>query len=646
MSALGGLYCYNDKQLDRRVLVSLGVSLTRLGPDGGREVYAETVGFTFRAFHTNRESRLEDQPYVTHDGLIVAWDGRLDNREDLFAILRNDLRSNYSVTTDVQIIAEAYRRWGNDFSSKLVGDFAFALWDPASCLLLLARDPVGVKPLYYHANRHCVLWASDLTALMEIAGAEKVDVDEDYVAGFLSFGKDPGRTPFTNFKAVRPGHVVFINREGILRERRFWRLDPDAEIRMSHDKDYEERFLELFEEAVRCRLRSDKTVVAELSGGLDSSSIVCVADRLLKKGNVQTPNLETVSYISDECASSDERKFIHYVEEHVKRQSNYIRQEDFPFLTPLPDPTHISTINPFLTNFGYQIALKELMQANDARVRLSGVGGDELLHSVNDPTPELSDLLASLKLVSLCRRLKLWDKLLREPYGRLFWNKALLPILPLRFRAAFKDRRRLHVPEWMNKDFVSRTRLRERNVATPDVFGFRRPTGRDQSIGFLSVVNVLSLGHHAEVCEHDVSYPYLHRPLVEFLCAIPFEQLLRPGESRSLMRRSLSGILPPGILRRKGKGDPREIVSVEFERQWPRYSHFFNDPLVARYGFVELEPVKEALDRARHGFVAEASRLVSIITLEFWLRLVEERKRVSARTCAEESTFDEPVLVG
>jgi len=107
--------------------------------------------------------------------------------------------------------------------------------------------------------------------------------------------------------------------------------------------------------------------------------------------------------------------------------------------------------------------------------------------------------------------------------------------------------------------------------------------------------------------------------------------LLRPGESRSLMRRSLLGMLPARTLTRKGKGDPREIVSVQFSRQWPRYSELFDEPLVARYGFVELEPIREAFNRARHGFVAETSRLVSILTLEVWLRIIEERNRPSQR---------------
>jgi asparagine synthase (glutamine-hydrolysing) len=350
-----------------------------------------------------------------------------------------------------------------------------------------------------------------------------------------------------------------------------------------------------------------------------------------------------ISHIADECATSDERRFIHYVEEQVQRRSNYLRQDDYPFLTPMSDTSRISTINPYLTNAGYLNGLRPLMREKGARIRLSGVGGDELLHSVNDPMPELSELLVNGKFLSLFRRLKVWGTVLREPYGRLLWRKAVLPSLPLRLQGRLNNAKHLQVPDWMNRDFVARTNLRERVVSTPDIYGFRSPIGRDQSTGFLSVANSISLGHFPEAFDHEMSYPFLHRPLVEFLCAIPFEQLLRPGESRSLMRRSLKGVLPETILRRKGKGNPREIVGVMFERQWPRWRHLFDDPLVARYGFVELAGMREAIDRVRHGFVTEARPVISMLTLEVWLRIIEERT-TSARRKSLKDTFKRDVV--
>jgi asparagine synthase (glutamine-hydrolysing) len=626
MSALGGIYSFAGGFIDTGKLASLGEALSVRGPDGGREVVSGHIGFSYRALHTNRESRLEDQPFVCRAGHILVWDGRLDNRKELSDQIGLSRHAQQGCVTDVEIVMAAYLKWGENFLPNLIGDFALTLWDPILRKLLLARDPVGVRSLYYRCDRERFDWSSDLTALMSLSPAES-DIDEDYIAGFLSFSKDTARTPFVKYKAVRPGHVVAVDHSGFVRERMFWKLNPDAEIRFPRDSHYEERFRELFEAAVGSRLRSDSPVMAELSGGLDSSSIVCAADRLIRSGAVEAPRLELISHVSDECATSDERRFIHCVEEHVQLTSNYLRQDDYPFLTPLADTSRISTINPYLTNAGYLNGMKVLMRDKGTRIRLSGVGGDELLHSVNDPTPELSELLVNWKFLSLFRRLKVWGPLLREPYGNLFWSKAVLPSLPLRVQALIKSEKRLYVPAWMDQDFVARTRLRERVVSTPDIYGFRNPTGRDQSTGFLSVANTISLGHYPEAFDHEMSYPFLHRPLVEFLCAIPFEQLLRPGESRSLMRRSLVGLLPGTILRRKGKGNSREIVGVVFERQWPKWRRLFDDPLVARYGFVDLARMREAIDRIRHGFVIEARQLVSIMTLEVWLRIIEERTR-------------------
>ena len=628
MSAIGGIYSFGTGVVDIQMLAALGAGLSARGCDRGREISKGSIGMSYRAFHINRESRLEVQPYVAYEGHILVLDGRLDNREELIRLtgLRCDAGSR--CLTDVEIVMTAYLKWGEGFVSRLVGEFALSLWDSVSRRLLLARDPVGVRSLFYKADATRVMWSTDLTALLDVFPAEELQIDEDHVAGYLSRAKDPGRTPFKGFYNVRPGYVITVDHLGCVSERRFWGLDPDAEIRFSSDAEYEERFLELFEEAVGSRLRAESTVMAELSGGLDSSSIVCMADRLIKRGCVEAPRLEMVSHVSDECATADERQFIHSVEEHVGRQSNYIRQEEFPFLTPMSDTSRISTINPSLTNAGYLNALKVLMGAKGSRIRLSGVGGDELLHSVNDPSPELCELLVGWRFLRLWRRVKVWGKLLREPYGRLLWRKALLPSLPLHVQATFKNGvRGLSVPIWMNSDFVARTHLRERYVSVQDIYGFRRPTGRDQSVGFLSVANVIAQGHLAEACEHEVSYPYLHLPLVEFLCAIPFDQLLRPGQSRFLMRRALAGVLPEKILRRKGKGSPREIVGVAFERQWPKWRELFDEPLVARYGFVELMPLRAAIDRVRHGLVDEARPLVSIMTLEVWLRIIEKRKR-------------------
>src|SRR4030095_15633203 len=128
-------------------------------------------------------------------------------------------------------------------------------------------------------------------------------------------------------------HSVLI-KHGDVQVHRFWGLDPHREIRYGSDAEYEEHFRHLFTEAVRCCLRSDRPVWSDLSGGLDSSSIVCVADQLIKSGKTETSLLDNVSCIRDESPSSNETKFIRCVEERIGRQGHHLPESAFPVLSP------------------------------------------------------------------------------------------------------------------------------------------------------------------------------------------------------------------------------------------------------------------------------------------------------------------------
>src|SRR5689334_7069514 len=310
MSAIGGVINFDGAPVGPDLQTQLSANLQSYGPDAGSEVCQNSVGVVYRAFHTNVESRRERQPLVDRHGCILAWDGRLDNREELITLLRDELRVDCS---DSSIVVAAYHKWGVAFPQRIIGDFAFSLWDPISRTLLLARDPVGARLLFYYADKNRLIWASRLEPLLELPGIE-LEINDEYVAGYLSLPPGEGLPPYKNIRGVPPAHLA-SPRDGKVVCRRFWGLDPDKEIRYQTDREYEEHFLALFSEALRTRLRADGPVWADLSGGLDSSSIVCVADEVMKGGSVQARSLETVSAVFDESSTSDERKFISVVEQ-------------------------------------------------------------------------------------------------------------------------------------------------------------------------------------------------------------------------------------------------------------------------------------------------------------------------------------------
>ena len=628
MSAIGGIINFDGGPIDDEVLTQLAQGLEPFGPDGGSIVRLDSGGMVYRAFHTNLESRSERQPLVQH-GCVLLWDGRLDNREELIRLLGDELKADRS---DSALVMAAYKKWGTGFLERIIGDFALSLWDASSRTLFLARDPIGARLLFYQADSERFLWSSRLEALLGVPGTTFA-VNDEYVASYLSSQPIPELTPYKNIYAVPPGNVLSVH-EGKITIRRFWSLDPAKEIRYRSDHEYEEHFLELFTDAVRARLRVDGPVWADLSGGLDSSSIVCVADRILEKEAVQARRLETVSAVFDHSPSSDERRFIRIIEEKRGQAGHHFLESEYPLLAESPVENYRVIPNPLETWAAYHNGLRRAMRAHNARVRLCGVGGDELLTASSDPAPELCDLLVQWKLRDLHRRLQVWSLALKRPYLDILWNHTVIPSVPRRLRGLHKRHDRAKQLALLEPNFVKQFNLHDRLLGRKDTFGFRLPSARGQSIAFSSVCGVISAGHLLGDSPIEITYPFTHRPLVEFLQAIPATQWIRPGETRSLMRRALRDDLPPEIAKRKGKGIPAEATLRAVRREWPRLRMLFRNTLVCAAGYVNEKALNTVIDQADFERRPHGLLVTRIGFLEFWLRDLERRPQTIKGTAA------------
>jgi asparagine synthase (glutamine-hydrolysing) len=639
MSAIGGVFMFGGDPVDLSLLAALGTRLERLGPDGGREVVSGSVGMSYRAFHINAESRSEHQPHCWGHQAILCWDGRLDNRDELLASLRDDLRGE---DTDAAIVMAAYRRWGDRSFGKLLGDFALAIWDKRDHAIWLARDLVGTRTLYYHVDAQRVLWSSDLAALIDTAGMS-LEIADEYVASLLAMGAEPGLTPFVGIRPVRPAHVVRIAEDGLVSEHRFWSLDPSKEIRYSSDTEYEDHFRSIFRAAVRDRLRSDRPVFAELSGGLDSSSIVCMAHDIVGARDAHAPSLETVSYVFDDAPTADEKKWIAHVDEWRGFTGHLVYGNTRQYLQPLHET--LSGVLPTLAVISpaYPVAVRTIMRQHGGRVLLSGCGGDELLHSVNKPAPELADLAASRNIHRLHARLKVWSRVVRRPYFTLLWNEAICPNLPATLQARLKTGAVAQIPDWLDTGFVTRMRLRERMLeASSTVTACQTPSARIQILGFESALRAVASGTFQEPGGCDYSFPYLDRRLVEFLQAIPFDQKMRPGESRSIMRRALRPILPEAIVRRRGKGNPTEVSFKAMAHEADTFRRMLSDGRVFARGYADPDKFRAAFERAIAGRERHSGRLKMTLVLERWLRAMEHR--VAAHATIDTDGMRAPVV--
>ena len=626
MSGIAGLYNFHGRHVDPAQLLALGSVLAERGPDGGRGVVDGPVGMIYRAFHTNAESRRERQPLLSRSGHLLGWDGRLDNRDELLPLLRNELRSDW---TDVALVFAAYQKWSTDFLARLIGDFALSLWDPFAKTLLLARDPFGVRPLYYFRGHDEFIWSSTLGSLLALPAIE-IEVNDEYVAGCLALYPEPASTPYRNITSVEPGQLVTITQREI-QKRRFWRPAEHDEIRYAKDEQYEERFRDLFREAVSCRLRSDRPIWSELSGGLDSSSIVLMADRIhADERNAAVP-IETLSFVDDPSVTFFDRRFIEVVENSRGHEGVHVDGGGRWISLAAPEDRLIAT--PLTSVCVAELHKRVWQSMNDAgaRVLLSGLGGDQVTWSNLEPGPELSDLLVARKPGSLHRRLQVWSEATHVPYVQLLWQEVMLPFLPRAVRARFQ--KQIELSSWLDQEFVKRTRIAERLVLPDDPFDFRLPSRRIQSSRIWYIVMNVARGEYWEHAAYEKTYPFLHRPLVEFLMNVPIAQKLRPDETRSLMRRALKDLLPQKILERRSKGTTGEALCRGLANEWQRIKPLLADSRLAQRGYVDARELVQALDRARHGMEFNISSLLQALALEVWLRSLEYncRERRSAQ---------------
>src|ERR1700722_965483 len=318
MSVQFGRWNFEGQPPDPDYIEKVSAALTPYGPDSKESYSRDGVDILYRAFHTTKESHLEAQPHISPSGAVVTWDGRLDNRAELIGELGNSLTIS---STDIAIVAMAYETWGINCLAKLIGDWALSIWDPINRSLVLSKDPIGTKHLYYSMEKNHVTWSTILDPIVLFAG-RTFEICEEYIAGWFWYFPAAHLTPYVGIHAVPPSSLVFLG-PGQHTVSKYWDFDPTKQIRYRRDVEYEDHFRTLFGKAIQRRLRSDRPVLAELSGGMDSSSIVCMADTVIASGAAETQRLDTISWYDDSYdqiePDTKERRFFNKVEEKRSR---------------------------------------------------------------------------------------------------------------------------------------------------------------------------------------------------------------------------------------------------------------------------------------------------------------------------------------
>jgi len=558
MSGFVALFDRDETGLAREDLRAMLSSIDHRGPDGSGAWYGDGVGLGHQQLRSTPESGFDDQPY-RDDGLTVVGDVRLDNRGELFETL--DINDERRRVPDSHLLLAAYRRWGKHCPERLIGSFAFVIWDADAEVVFCARDRFGVKPFYVYPGDDVFAVASEMKALLTLPFVSPA-VDEVKIGDFLEGTfHDKERTYYQSLRRLSPAHAMLVRRDDV-DEWQYWDLDPTRTVTLESDAAYERRFRELFEQAVDCRLRSSGTVGTALSGGLDSSSITVTARELLPE---QKP-LPTFSNVYDDIPSADEREFIESVTSRDGYSPHYVFLDDVGLFEDRERMFEHYDLPPHDTM--HHSIWERLKHADDANVDvlLEGALGDS---ATGYGLGLFAELLRTGRWRHLYRESRAKADLLGVSPRRVLFHHAVKPLVPDPVRqvhSKLKGWGEIYEPDnpTLDPEFVERIGLQDRlRDAGSDESVFRETARRRQRRSLLYGTITASL----ETTDLTFAafgveprYPFTDKRLVEFSLAMPPSQQLSDGWTRSIVRRSLSDLLPEKISTRQGKTDMSEAV--------------------------------------------------------------------------------------
>ena len=540
---------------------------------------------------------------------VIGWDGRIDNRSDLELQLGELLHGDTSARS---LVRAAFERWGIPGLGRVIGDWSVVIRDPANRRIVLASDFAGIRPLYYHHSSIALLWSERLDLLVERTGIDTLD--ERYVAGFLLIGGCPNRTPYARIHPVPAGHAVCATAAASTAHP-FWTPPRGSQVRYDDDRRYDEQFRALFREAVAVRLPADGPVMAELSGGLDSSSVVCMANHLIRSAGNAAPTLASVSYVH---RGSQDVPFIHEVEEFCGLEGRHLSTDEIALVSA----ESIADATP-MESGPLEKATAEAARGIGARAFLTGQNGDLITGNWLDDSLQVAAPLRRGDLRATLRDALAWSKALKVPIYPILGRALRAVIGEPAASTAMYSTSVASMPHNTETSLVSGLFARH-GLAGPDsLFSTdwleARPERRAHFRALTSLRELRTLQRPDAMRHLDYTHPFAHRPLVEFMMSVPADVLCRPGEPRRLMRRALANLWPPKLRARRSKS---LFGAAYFRSLKPIADSLLKDRRwqVVERGWVDATTFGSRLHQLREGLDCNEPQLRQVILLECWLR--------------------------
>ncbi len=621
----GKVYHALDRKVEESLVKRMSSVLTHRGPDDEGVYIKDNVGLAHKRLSIIDITPAGHQPMSNEDGSIwIVFNGEIYNYLDL----RENLQKKghiFSSHTDTETIIHLYEEKGVDCVHDLRGMFAFAIWDENKKRLFLARDRAGKKPLLYVHNREGILFASEIKSLLLDPSVNK-HIDHTALHHYLTYQYVPAPLSiFTEIKKLPPAHILIYEKENIT-IKRYWNLSYQNKLRLPSIKYYGESFMEVFQEAIKVRLRSDVPLGAFLSGGIDSSLVVAVMSKLMDQP-VKTfsigfeeedyNELKYARIIAERCAT-DHHEFI------VKPDAvDILPKLIWHYNEPFADSSAIPT---------YYVSK---MTRDYVTVALNGDGGDESFAGyeryVADKLANYYKFIPSFLREDIIR--KIVDSLPYNPRRRSFLRRLK------RFVRGVSEVPERRYVRWIcyfdneMKDDLYTPSFKEKvnDIDSVDltVEWYKKADGKtfiDQTLfvdamsylpeDLLVKVDIASMANSLEARS-----PFLDHKVMEFAASLPSDLKLRGMETKYLLKHTLSEILPKEILQRRkmGFGVP---LDVWFRKDLKEMAYdILLDKKCTERGYFKRETIQSLLDEHVSEQYDHSYRIWALLFLELWHKM-------------------------
>lgn len=551
MSQFFGCVSFNSGIDIAEVAMQMHESTSFFKGDAGGTYQTNEV-FISNKFLFNSPESLQLTDICQNERYVLAASCRIDNRAELAAKI---LIAQAEVVSDHEYILAAYTHFREECVKHLLGDFSFVVWDKQEKALFMAKDHIGVKPLFYTYQHGVVFFASDLNAFLHVKSI-KTEFSKSYLAStlygdFILTSAGIQHTCYNEVLRVKPAHYLLFNK-GSFKEVKYWVLNPVFPAKQKTKEEYYYEFHELFETAIRFRMRGIESfgVGLELSGGLDSSAIACMCNEVLGSEVRFFNNLHSYSLVQSTEGKAfhqdfhDEEPFQELVLEKIKlNKEKVFKLSKHPFESYQAELEYGREVHGGLSkvNFTWQKSIYEAMNKNNCRVKISGFAGDECMTDSGEWW--LYDILYRTDLRRLFQELMLLNKRDYKSIAIYLYNRIF------GYRIDKQTRKKTEDANYLRK-------LSEKDLL-PTENTLNTKSYKDYLISKISrpytSLRFETETLHALRFNAECRYPMADIRLLEFMLRLPSE-LVRPEENkRQFIRNALGDILPDAIRYRKDK---------------------------------------------------------------------------------------------